>query len=115
MNGNQGHVPFRASKLTLALRDSFTTKQIDSKIVMIACVCPGSKSADHSLNTLRYADRLKIREQSKMIDPSEAIYSPGELEQQATPQCLPKLNQQSQGGLQMIIENNYPQPSPKYG
>jgi kinesin family protein 2/24 len=26
---------------------------------MIACVSPGSSSADHSLNTLRYADRLK--------------------------------------------------------
>ena len=28
---------------------------------MIACVCPGSSSADHTLNTLRYADRLKDR------------------------------------------------------
>ena len=26
---------------------------------MIACICPGSSSADHSLNTIRYADRLK--------------------------------------------------------
>ena len=26
---------------------------------MIACVSPGSSSSDHSLNTLRYADRLK--------------------------------------------------------
>ena len=26
---------------------------------MIACVSPGSSSADHTLNTLRYADRLK--------------------------------------------------------
>lgn len=30
-----------------------------SKVVMIACVSPGSSSSDHSLNTLRYADRLK--------------------------------------------------------
>jgi len=28
---------------------------------MIACISPGSSSADHSLNTLRYADRLKER------------------------------------------------------
>ena len=28
---------------------------------MIACICPGSSSADHTLNTLRYADRLKDR------------------------------------------------------
>lgn len=52
-------MPFRASKLTLILRDSFLAKQNKSKIIMIACVSPGSSSADHSLNTLRYADRLK--------------------------------------------------------
>ena len=59
MDDNAGHVPFRASKLTLVLRDSFTAKANRSRIVMIACVSPGSSSADHSLNTLRYADRLK--------------------------------------------------------
>lgn len=26
---------------------------------MIGCISPASSSADHSLNTLRYADRLK--------------------------------------------------------
>lgn len=60
MNAKQIHIPFRASKLTLALRDSFMTQNVtSSKIVMIACVCPGSKSSDHTINTLRYADRLK--------------------------------------------------------
>ena len=29
---------------------------------MLACISPGSSSADHSLNTLRYADRLKDNE-----------------------------------------------------
>lgn len=48
------HVPFRASKLTMVLRDSFLNEG-SSKIVMIACVSPGSSSADHTLNTLRYA------------------------------------------------------------
>ena len=56
------HVPFRASKLTLALRDSFICKSSKARIVMIACVLPGSSSANHTLNTLRYADRLKDRE-----------------------------------------------------
>ena len=28
---------------------------------MIACLCPGSTSADHTLNTLWYADRLKSK------------------------------------------------------
>jgi kinesin family member 2/24 len=56
------HVPFRASKLTMVLRDSFLSGESNggiSKIVMIACISPGSASADHTLNTLRYAQRLK--------------------------------------------------------
>ena len=28
---------------------------------MLACICPGSTAADHTLNTLRYAERLKER------------------------------------------------------
>ena len=59
MDDKADHVPFRASKLTLILRDSFINKNQTSKIVMIACISPGSSSADHSLNTLRYAQRLK--------------------------------------------------------
>jgi len=59
MDDKADHVPFRASKLTLILRDSFLSKNQTSKIVMIACISPGSSSADHSLNTLRYAERLK--------------------------------------------------------
>jgi hypothetical protein len=59
MDDKADHVPFRASKLTLILRDSFINKHQSSKIVMIACISPGSSSADHSLNTLRYSERLK--------------------------------------------------------
>ena len=53
-----GHIPFRASKLTMVLRDSFINAN-QSKIVMIACINPGSTSSDHTVNTLRYAERLK--------------------------------------------------------
>jgi kinesin family protein 2/24 len=53
------HVPFRASKLTLVLRDSFVTKSDKSKIIMIACVSPAMSSSNHTINTLRYSDRLK--------------------------------------------------------
>lgn len=59
MDDKAVHVPFRASKLTLILRDSFTSKADKSKVIMIACISPGSNSTNHSLNTLRYADRLK--------------------------------------------------------
>ena len=57
LDTKSGHVPFRASKLSMVLRDSFLGNKIN--VVMIACINPGSSSADHTLNTLRYAERLK--------------------------------------------------------
>ena len=35
------------------------------KVVMIACISPGSTSSDHTLNTLRYTSRLKSEAQAK--------------------------------------------------
>lgn len=58
LDAKNSHVPFRASKLTMVLRDSFLASRA-SKIVMIACLNPGSSSADHTVNTMRYAERLK--------------------------------------------------------
>lgn len=59
LDTNSSHVPYRASKLTLVLKDSFTNKR--SRTVMIAAVSPAASSADHTINTLRYADRIKER------------------------------------------------------
>jgi kinesin family protein 2/24 len=59
LDSNSNHVPYRASKLTLVLKDSFTNKK--SRTVMIATVSPAASSADHTINTLRYADRIKER------------------------------------------------------
>ena len=50
------HVNYRGSKLTLILKDCFSG---DSKTTMIATVSPGASATDHSVNTLRYADRIK--------------------------------------------------------
>lgn len=54
LDSDQGHIPFRGSKLTEVLRDSFVG---DSRTVMISCVSPNCGSCEHTLNTLRYADR----------------------------------------------------------
>mmetsp|Transcript_5191 Transcript_5191/g.6355 ORF Transcript_5191/g.6355 Transcript_5191/m.6355 type:complete len:404 (+) Transcript_5191:76-1287(+) len=55
--GGAKHVPYRASKLTLILKDCFTSSL--ARTTMIATVSPGASSADHTINTLRYADRIK--------------------------------------------------------
>lgn len=64
------HVPYRASKLTLILKDCFTSKQ--ARTTMIATVSPGASSADHTLNTLRYADRIKENKVSDKNIPGAA-------------------------------------------
>ena len=56
------HVPFRGSKLTEVLRDSFAG---NSRTCMIANVAPGALSCEHTLNTLRYADRVKSLSKDK--------------------------------------------------
>ena len=67
---NDQHVPFRNSKLTLVLRDSFLGKADLCKIIMISCVSPSNHSSNHTINTLRYADRLKEKTSSFIISNS---------------------------------------------
>lgn len=52
---NKIHTPFRGSKLTLVLKDSFIG---NCKTVMIGTISPSNANAEHTLNTLRYADRV---------------------------------------------------------
>ncbi|KAJ3378337.1 hypothetical protein HDU92_007491, partial [Lobulomyces angularis] len=66
------HIPFRGSKLTQILKDSFIGKK--SKTVMIATVGPGSTYAEHTLNTLRYADRVKELKITKKVKQTNQNY-----------------------------------------
>lgn len=57
--GSMNHVPFRGSKLTQVLKESFTGER--SRCLMIACVSGEQDNCEQTLNTLRYADRVKER------------------------------------------------------
>lgn len=48
----------------MVLRDSFIAND-KVKIVMLTCICPGMSSANHTLNSLRYAERLKEKSQGQ--------------------------------------------------
>ncbi|XP_066567838.1 kinesin-like protein KIF24 [Amia ocellicauda] len=65
LDQEQSHTPFRQSKLTQVLKDSFVG---NSKTCMIANISPSYIATEHTLNTLRYADRVK--ELKKGVKPS---------------------------------------------
>ncbi|ESL06140.1 mitotic centromere-associated kinesin (MCAK) [Trypanosoma rangeli SC58] len=66
------HVPFRGSKLTEILRDSFMG---NSRTVMIANISASSSNYEHTVNTLRYAFRVKGLSVASVV-PSKARNAP---------------------------------------
>ena len=57
MDQRKDHTPFRGSKLTQVLKASFMGK--NCRTVMIANISPAATNVEHTLNTLRYSDRVK--------------------------------------------------------
>jgi kinesin family member 2/24 len=72
LDSDSVHVPYRASKLTLVLKDCFAKE--NARTVMIATVSPTASSADHTLNTLRYADRVKEKNVDDLDAHPYAVY-----------------------------------------
>lgn len=66
--GRKRHLPYRGSVLTKVLRDSFVGKNI--RTCMIAMIAPGMASCEHTLNTLRYAHRVK---ELAVVDPDDRV------------------------------------------
>ncbi|OMP06399.1 hypothetical protein CCACVL1_01594, partial [Corchorus capsularis] len=72
LDNDQIHIPFRGSKLTEVLRDSFVG---NSRTVMISCISPNAGSCEHTLNTLRYADRVKSLSKSGNAKKDQSVNS----------------------------------------
>lgn len=62
LDADQKHIPFRGSKLTLVLRDSFVG---NCKTLMIGNISPISSNCEYTLNTLRYAERVRELKKEK--------------------------------------------------
>ena len=66
LDQDKRHTPFRGSKLTLVLKDSFIG---NCMTLMIANISPTSSCCEHTLNTLRYADRVKeLKKTTSSVD-----------------------------------------------
>eukprot|EP00939_MAST-03C_sp_MAST-3C-sp1_P001459 g1459.t1 len=63
LHHKSSHTPFRGSKLTQVLKDSFVGESAHT--VMIATIAPNVANCEHTLNTLRYAYRVKEMVETK--------------------------------------------------
>ena len=101
------HTPFRGSKLTLVLRDSFIG---NCKTLMIGNISPSSNSSEHTLNTLRYADRVKeIRakqQNNSNLDISPELLKNNNAENHSKYGLKLKTNKKSRNNSKSIIVGN---------
>ncbi|KAJ1203635.1 hypothetical protein NDU88_007419 [Pleurodeles waltl] len=66
------HIPYRDSKLTRLLQDSFGG---NTKTLMVACLSPAENNYEETLSTLRYANRAKNIKNKPRIneDPKDTL------------------------------------------
>ncbi|MBA0827420.1 hypothetical protein Goarm_012203, partial [Gossypium armourianum] len=102
LDNDQGHIPFRGSKLTEVLRDSFVG---DSRTVMISCISPSSGSCEHTLNTLRYADRVKSLSKGNNAAKKDSLSSSSNLRDST---ALPLASSLPTDSFEDIIPDNKP-------
>lgn len=101
LDQNLKHVPFRGSKLTMVLKDSFTG---NSRTVMIGNISPALSNTEYTLNTLRYADRVKELKK----DPKERTKNELMLPRQPRP-TSPVPEERRGKGLPFANQNVVPQ------
>ncbi|CAA6663444.1 unnamed protein product [Spirodela intermedia] len=116
LDNDQIHIPFRGSKLTEVLRDSFVG---NSRTVMISCISPNAGSCEHTLNTLRYADRVKSLSRSgnpKKDQPSTSSVPLGKEASPALsfplPTVLEDMHEQNQEPITVEVRTRIPEATP---
>lgn len=117
---DQRHIPFRGSKLTEVLRDSFVG---NSRTCMIANIAPGGTAAEHTLNTLRYADRVKELRKSNASKSSRDLYGRSSAEAVASSEArkkaalalLPPMQVRPAGNGVPLVRQQQPGLPPRQG
>eukprot|EP01017_Pseudomicrothorax_dubius_P047285 TRINITY_DN846_c0_g5_i3.p1 TRINITY_DN846_c0_g5~~TRINITY_DN846_c0_g5_i3.p1 ORF type:complete len:688 (+),score=192.66 TRINITY_DN846_c0_g5_i3:94-2157(+) len=98
LDQDKRHTPFRGSKLTMVLKDSFTG---NCRTVMIGNFSPAQTNCEHTLNTLRYADRVKELKKAPTDLPGQL----SQLDKMARELMLPR---QATNVNRTVIENSAP-------
>lgn len=77
MDQGKNHTPFRGSKLTQVLKASFVGRA-KCRTVMIANISPASLNVEHTLNTLRYSQRVRAMKATNTTSPDRDNWNGGD-------------------------------------
>lgn len=100
---NQGHVPYRESKLTRLLQDSLGGK---TKTCIVSCISISDYNVDETINTLEYMSRAKkIKNMPEVVQKvnSKTILKDYSIELKRLQELL-EIQKQEQGGVFIAME-----------